>query len=904
MNVFESKVYPLNYSTDALSIINAMSFKNGDAKVLGSSGLRSQQYAGDYDLYEVVKVKSASVFAKRLQSIVKTLCKTDNVYVGDIKCGSVPDWKVDGADKLKQLTEDGIITKSEYNDAKAVVGKPLIAKREIKFDVVRWKPSEIEAGFVILRNGKSMTLEEAIMSGGLIKLDVVAWMDTRYVEFSIIYEVYVNGKKLNDIKEDIEGSLKEDMAYYKEANPFKYIKRLFAYAKLTNDEKLGDKLTPILNSDLGRMYLLSSDINTLLYLLENYDHLDKERIDRELSGFRQRMGNIYDVPAFIMAEPTFLKTLWKLETLPIDKSGRKTLTESLTAMTEKIETQLADATKPLLRGLKGGTHRTNFLKKNHLEDKGYSLPELAKISGEPLDILQKVYNRGIGAYKTNPDSVRMKGTFAKGVKAPYSKKLSKEQWAMARTYSFLDGNPKHDQDLRIVLTGSGGVMKVALSNDFYGEKDKGHSRITIHTPNGDQMKKFVDVFTNVLRKNGGSAEDINKIKSLPYTYENKNLSDEIPERVEWYDMPEYHANDKIKGSPSMFFFYIKSSPTAKKFINDLGEHLDIEITESTHYLWYPKRPEVLSPYSGKIWTVAKPVMPKYPIYIISKGRWEKRYTSRYLEWANIPYKIVIEEQEYDEYAKVIDPKKIITFKKKPSEKDMGGIPARNFVLDHAKKSGAKRHWILDDNIIDWRRNYPTGNRTVVKSGACFRVVEDYVDRYSNIMLAGHNYSMFVISNALQPITFNTRVYSSILINNDIPFRWRGRYNEDTDLSLRCLKAGYPTVLFNAMVANKVATLSQKGGNTDSVYAVKDALYLKAKSLADQHPDVAIIKKRFGRTHHLVDYTGFRGLERKWKPGVEAKTPHKTNNYGMKAVDGSYSEDKKEANKEAKETNNQ
>jgi len=63
-------------------------------------------------------------------------------------------------------------------------------------------------------------------------------------------------------------------------------------------------------------------------------------------------------------------------------------------------------------------------------------------------VLQEVYNRGIGAYKTNPLSVRMKGTFKKGVNAPMSQKLSKEQWAMARVYSFIDGNPKHDTDLR------------------------------------------------------------------------------------------------------------------------------------------------------------------------------------------------------------------------------------------------------------------------------------------------------------------------------------------------------------------------------------------------------------------------------------------------------------------------
>jgi hypothetical protein len=94
------------------------------------------------------------------------------------------------------------------------------------------------------------------------------------------------------------------------------------------------------------------------------------------------------------------------------------------------------------------THRLRFFRKHHLPVHGYSVGELSKISHVSRSILQQVYDRGIGAYKTNPTSVRMKGTFKKGVKAPYRMKLSKEQWAMARVYSFLDGNPKHDGDLR------------------------------------------------------------------------------------------------------------------------------------------------------------------------------------------------------------------------------------------------------------------------------------------------------------------------------------------------------------------------------------------------------------------------------------------------------------------------
>jgi len=92
------------------------------------------------------------------------------------------------------------------------------------------------------------------------------------------------------------------------------------------------------------------------------------------------------------------------------------------------------------------THRLSWLHSMKLPDRPYSLNELSLLSAIDRHILQEVYNRGIGAYKTNPQSVRIKGSFKKG-SAPMSQKLSKEQWAMARVYSFLDGNPKHDQDL-------------------------------------------------------------------------------------------------------------------------------------------------------------------------------------------------------------------------------------------------------------------------------------------------------------------------------------------------------------------------------------------------------------------------------------------------------------------------
>ena len=97
--------------------------------------------------------------------------------------------------------------------------------------------------------------------------------------------------------------------------------------------------------------------------------------------------------------------------------------------------------------MKSMTRKQKVLRKYGLPDTGHSLEELAKVSGYSRGTLQEVYNRGIGAYKSNPESVRFKGSFKKGP-GPMSAKLSKEQWAMARVYSFLDNNPKHDTDLR------------------------------------------------------------------------------------------------------------------------------------------------------------------------------------------------------------------------------------------------------------------------------------------------------------------------------------------------------------------------------------------------------------------------------------------------------------------------
>lgn len=88
--------------------------------------------------------------------------------------------------------------------------------------------------------------------------------------------------------------------------------------------------------------------------------------------------------------------------------------------------------------------------------------------------------------------------------------------------------------------------------------------------------------------------------------------------------------------------------------------------------------------------------PKYPVYIISKGRWESRLTSKAFESMSMPYRIVTEPQEFDNYTSVIDPSKILVLPF--SNLGKGSIPARNWVWEHSIAEGHARHWIVDDNI--------------------------------------------------------------------------------------------------------------------------------------------------------------------------------------------------------------
>lgn len=286
--------------------------------------------------------------------------------------------------------------------------------------------------------------------------------------------------------------------------------------------------------------------------------------------------------------------------------------------------------------------------------------------------------------------------------------------------------------------------------------------------------------------------------------------------------------------------------------------------------------------------------PEYPLYIPSKGRWQfaRRLTIRALEAMRVPYAIVVEEQEAADYRAAVNPAWGTVLVLDPAYRraydpcdDLGDTmpkgsgPARNFIWDHAEARGAAWHWVMDDNIDKFYRLY-RNQKIAAADGTVFRAMEDFARRYSNVSMAGPNYDFFAKQRQpLPPFILNTRLYSCNLIRTDTPYRWRGRFNEDTDLSLRMLKDRWCTIQFNAFLQGKAATQTLRGGNTDTIYV--NGTLAKSQMIARLHPDVARVVWKFGRWHHHVDYSRFKRNRLRRRPDLTV--PDEVNEYGMRLM---------------------
>ena len=209
------------------------------AALVGSSGQRGLFFGTDFDLFQVVVVTSRAEALRKLRKVVKDLLAIPSTYVPELKCGG-----------------------RKYTAMEFLRDTPTIA--------------------------------------GMIKIDSVTWLDTRFTEISCVYEFIMNGKSLNPQPSHAE-SLKQDMnEFLKDGQYMKAARRLQSLLRL--EGRPSARLQNLFNSELGALYAIVSDISTL----ELLDMFPRKLADIEFQHLRQRIGQLTLHPV-VKLEPYFLR---------------------------------------------------------------------------------------------------------------------------------------------------------------------------------------------------------------------------------------------------------------------------------------------------------------------------------------------------------------------------------------------------------------------------------------------------------------------------------------------------------------------------------------------------------------------------------------------------------------------
>jgi hypothetical protein len=272
---------------------------------------------------------------------------------------------------------------------------------------------------------------------------------------------------------------------------------------------------------------------------------------------------------------------------------------------------------------------------------------------------------------------------------------------------------------------------------------------------------------------------------------------------------------------------------------------------------------------------------------LSKGR-PRCHTSWSLSHIGVPHFVVVEKEDEPAYRAALPPLSTILVL---PESNQGVVYVRNWIWDHARAAlaagddNASYHWQLDDDITCFSR-LQRNTKIPVASGTIFQLAEAYVDRFDNIGQAGFQMAVFIPRKSAikyPPVYLNTRVYSCTMNRTSLDFRYRGPLNDDTDMSLRILKDGWCTIVFNAFLHEIMTTMVQKGGMTDLYEEKMDSganlgRLKMARRLVELHPDVTQIYFRWGRWQHLVDYRPFKANKLKLREGFEP--PHGFDEHGL------------------------
>jgi hypothetical protein len=203
-------------------------------------------------------------------------------------------------------------------------------------------------------------------------------------------------------------------------------------------------------------------------------------------------------------------------------------------------------------------------------------------------------------------------------------------------------------------------------------------------------------------------------------------------------------------------------------------------------------------------------LPQYPIYVPSKGRADNQKTVKLLQEHGITnFFVVVEANEYKEYAKYLPKENIV--KLKGSDYGTSSV-ARNMCIEHSKKQGYEKHWQLDDDITSIYE-HKLGKPVSKDVKTILATLEEIGEENEEVQVLGIATSASFLSQGKTEMTFATSLTSIYLLTNT-DIRFRLRMLVDMDYQLQVLRSGAKTLRCNNYAFVFQTPLKNKGGYYD------------------------------------------------------------------------------------------
>ena len=323
-----------SYTHSLNDVLNVITIQK-DVLPVGSFKYNIHKYPGDIDIFERIMTccgleDAKKTVAREIQNVVNKIKLTPNMYLGEFKAGKDKRFDIDiGAwsenfedlngynsieiqKKRKELFDKNLLSVEENKHLESLI-VPYPTYKEWEnidefihdFTTIRWTANEVTQGYKKLVGDVHLTLEDAISQKTIVKIDLWARVNGRYIEISnflMLSAVDPTGKVKENLTKDLPDyakSIARDVKFYslpEHRNTLKALKRLWSLSLFNKNYELSARISPLFSTRAAALHQINGEAEVLAKLLKQIPNPPMELIIEQIESFKPRIDQLNDKP--------------------------------------------------------------------------------------------------------------------------------------------------------------------------------------------------------------------------------------------------------------------------------------------------------------------------------------------------------------------------------------------------------------------------------------------------------------------------------------------------------------------------------------------------------------------------------------------------------------------------------